>query len=557
MKTTKTQALCFLFSSVAVAAVPLSSCTYLVVQECQVDSECTATQQCNTGAGRCEAAPLPSTTVESGFQVETHAMAFPNFPGEDAASLMTAPLLQRMHGRQAMCTTSAGDCRLRPAAAEYLAVVNAALAGGRGEGFSILSALLFDGALSSAALGASGAHGMLLDGNPAVQEELAYWAASQYQRDVAPTTLVLDGEGVVRFLNREFAKAQHGMFRLGLVRVGSNGMLAGGLSLMPVSVTPAETEGRFVIKVYDSNHPGGARDLLVDVTAGTWEYQSSSDATNLDALYRGDAANQNRLFVSEALPRVGLHPAAFGQEMSADVTQVFGSGNLNLLATNADGLRAGEVGGVLLADIPGSTVLPTFGAFSPTQRSSLQLLVPGEATTLSVRANGTGGVDPMVVRAFHPGGFHKVSGMVVRDGQEATVAIAAGGALSLVPAAPGAATLVAGRSMPDGRDVTVKVLVPAAGILERVQLSLAASNGDPTLSLVAATEQLFQVDVTFTAENGESTFSGMVRVFPGGSTTLRAETWLASASMTADTDSNGDGQVETSEVIANLVNPAP
>jgi cysteine-rich repeat protein len=498
----------------------------------------------------CKLLPLPDVEVNSGFTMDKNAFRFPNFAGRDPDSTMTTELMQRMYGKQAVCASEYESCRLRPAAKEFQRLVNLSLQGGRCEGFAILSDLMFEGRVSPLEFGAEGPSSVdLVPAKP----ELAYWFATQYLYDVIRTsTRSLDAEGAVRFLAAEFSKPGHGMYRMGIFRKDDQGLSVGGHAIVPMAVIP-EGGKKYVIKVYDNNHPEDARDVRVDVGAGTWEYQASTNPANANALYQGTPSNGIRMIFAGARPRVGQHQCGFCTGTVEEARQVLAGAGLSLNATDDDGRNTGEVDGNLVAEIPDSLAIPVFSADSYEERTPLQLLLPpGSKLKLAIRTAGPRwAAEPAEVRAFSRGQMVGASDVEVGAGQQGSLEWDhATDSISYQLPTPGSVTLMYARANTQSQDLMVTFKLPPGGDVTRAMMTLNVA-GNPTLRVLSAAGAPTTAHLTVTRSS--ATHEEVLEIheaFPsGGSAEVDVASWGGEgSSVEVRVDNDGDGVPDETRV---------
>ena len=337
---------------------------------------------------------LPTKRVSSTFVFSRDAFSFANFGGIANGSAVSPEHMARMFGKDTVCVPSAGSvCHLTPIAKEYLRAVNDSIHGGRCEGFAVLSGLASRGEVDLAPFGADDARSLVLDGNRALGAEIAYWFATQYLRDVVPrSTTPTDAVGAVELLYAAFQKKDHPMYRIGMARLDEEtGALSGGHAILATYVAPGDDEGRYVIGVYDNNHPDAEREIVVDAEKNSWTYQASTNPDDPTTVYAGDPDNGNVLFLATVEPRQGEHPCTFcslDEDDPQALSQVFGSASTEIVAVHASGARVGEHRGHFVDEHEHGHVLPSFTAACHDCRDGMHLVVPhdgAEGTLLEIR----------------------------------------------------------------------------------------------------------------------------------------------------------------------------
>ncbi len=230
-------------------------------------------QAAATGDLQCQGTPREGVAVDpqaqacadNGFEFDADVFAFANWGG---TGHLDATGLVAMFGPDAVCADqSNGSCTLFPAAKDWLAQVNEAMAGGRCEGMAVVAAQLEDGGepVSMLQSGAQATVELLQETAPVV-EQIEYWWATQMVPEVAgPTAQVraLQPSEVVATLI-EGLRAGSG-YTLGMY---SNGA---GHAVTPFAVSQSP-DGSFDIAIYDNNDPTTIAHVFVDPVAQTWTY---------------------------------------------------------------------------------------------------------------------------------------------------------------------------------------------------------------------------------------------------------------------------------------------
>jgi hypothetical protein len=147
----------------------------------------------------CSDDPLPAE-VESGFEFEHDAFSFANFARDDQGFALDADSAARMCGKKLVCQNDALPCVPTQTAAGWIEGVNQTLYEGRSEGFAVLAQLLSLGKLDPNDFGAKTAAELALTGNPKLQAELAYWAATQSVPSALEGDKKLSAKNVMPFL---------------------------------------------------------------------------------------------------------------------------------------------------------------------------------------------------------------------------------------------------------------------------------------------------------------------------------------------------------------------
>jgi uncharacterized delta-60 repeat protein len=284
--------------------------------------------------------------LESGFAMANDSLAFPNFSSGYDASAMDAALVQRMFGDD-VCQNAASPCQLTPAARAFVNRANRAMGGGRCEGFAVMSSLFAEGRLSPETFGALTARELALDGNAALQREIAYWFATQLvpEATTVPTKQYMPRD-VMPALVKALKPDAKERWRLGIVRKKGK-VISGGHALTPIGYyADPKLKGVYWLRVYDNNTPDAERLLKIDTVNNRWEYEASENPKRMSRLYFGDDSNKNPLYLSPVFTREGVLPCFFCGSEGA--TQVSTEGGAQVSLETPDGttgVSEGELSG--------------------------------------------------------------------------------------------------------------------------------------------------------------------------------------------------------------------
>ena len=226
-----------------------------------IDSHCTNLPAPDLGGG--------TLCVDNGFRISTDDFAFDNWGRSTSADAnVTVQTLVDLFGRSAVCAPGPDDeCILRPATVQRLEEWNNFLAGGRCEGFATLSARFFLGMEDPSTYrdGASRV-AQLRRGDRGLDEALAYWWATQFLPEVTDRAATSRTRTPLRLVDDIIVGLAGGSgLTLGLYDDGS------GHAVTPFAVT--RRDGTYVVHIYDNNHPGERREVVVDASTDTWRYE--------------------------------------------------------------------------------------------------------------------------------------------------------------------------------------------------------------------------------------------------------------------------------------------
>jgi hypothetical protein len=127
-----------------------------------------------------------------------------------------------MCGEGVACTNGELPCELNPVANAWMKSTNVTLDQGRSEGFSILSLMFFSGQLDPSDFGGPTVADLRLTGNAKLQQELAYWAATQAVPSATANDVRHQAKDVVRFLAEVLSPDTQNHYRLAMSRCRSS-----------------------------------------------------------------------------------------------------------------------------------------------------------------------------------------------------------------------------------------------------------------------------------------------------------------------------------------------
>ena len=252
----------------------------------------------------------PILGLSSGFVVGRHGFSFANFRTEYPKAVLTGDLLQRMFGASNVCTGPTAPCTLTPGSATWLNSVNMAMQSGHCEGMAVLSQLMFLGRIDPKSFGAESANALQIDGNDALQQEIAFWSATQLNPlSIEPITTKLTAAEAITFFTEHMKPGSGDYYRLGLAQA-VDGHLVAPHGVTPISLEATSNGGAHNLHVYDSQFPGVERIVTLDLAKNRWEY-AGVDPQGAPRIYVGDSANGNRMVVAPVIARQAVLPCPF------------------------------------------------------------------------------------------------------------------------------------------------------------------------------------------------------------------------------------------------------
>lgn len=313
---------------------------------------------------QCGIKPVPDQ-ASSTFEMSRDSLAFPNFVTGYEDSVVDAESLQRMFG-PGVCAQPSSPCQLSSAARTFLKQANAAMAGGRCEGFAVLSDLMAARKIDPQAFGGASGRELTLEENPALQKELAYWFATQLVPGaVGSKTKAYTAREVLPLLADSFEEGAAEHFRIGIVRKEGKS-LTGGHALTPIGFYRDQTDKSvYWVRVYDNNFPDVERLMKLDTKNDRWEFEASTSPMKKSRLYYGDKTNNNKLYLAPIFSRQGVLPCPFCKGGGAQVATTGGTQATVSTPGGTTGVTEGD-----LTAAPGSSITPTFSNENDSEATS-------------------------------------------------------------------------------------------------------------------------------------------------------------------------------------------
>lgn len=300
--------------------------------------------------------------ADLGFRPETNGFSFENYGGDTGRINLIADDLRRMFGDAVCGSTAGGKCILTPPAQQWMDEVNKGMGGGHCEGFAALSLVFYENKEKPDQFGAPQTSKLQIDGNAALQREIAYYFATQ--ATVPTASNEIKGKTPSELLDILVNAYKNGAasgetYTMGIYQPG----FKGGHAITPYAVED-KGNGVFAVLVYDNNYPGIARNVMIDRNANIWSYEASTNPNEPSSLYKGDATT-GTLSITPTSPRLmtqvcsfcaqagGYAPGAKQQAPAQEYNQVWLDGDGRMLLTDKAGHNTGLVNGKMVNDIPG------------------------------------------------------------------------------------------------------------------------------------------------------------------------------------------------------------
>jgi hypothetical protein len=384
--------------------------------------------------------------ADIGFRPDADGFSFPNY-GDSGETNLTAGEVRRLFGDQ-VCAAVEGDaCVLSPVAAQWMQVQNASMGGGHCEGMAVLSKLFYTGYASPSDFGAASVPELQIEGNEALQREIAYWFITQATFPAREGIVEQTPSGVVNTLMTSLAAGQEGgeTYAIGIYKRDRSG----GHAVTPYAVED-RGDGIYWIMVYDNNYPGAARAIEVDTNADTWRYSGSTNPDEPADEYEGDAETFT-LELAPIQPRLGQQICPFCDEAGfeegeaeakgqvkgqapgaqAAYNEIWLDGNADLLITDMEGRSVGFRDGTFVNEIPGAiSNANKFGVNVWNIDAEPVYYIPTDID-FTISIDGSRLVEPSesTVTMLGPGYALEVSDILLDPGQIDTLDIAPDGSL--------------------------------------------------------------------------------------------------------------------------------
>ncbi|MEO5953853.1 MAG: hypothetical protein ABIQ44_15430, partial [Chloroflexia bacterium] len=311
----------------------------------------------------------PGMVADLGFRPDVNGFSFENYGGGgDTPRTNLAPEdVQRMFGDKVCGSKAGGKCILSPTAQQWMESVNNSMSGGHCEGFASLSLVFYENKEQPAVFGGDSTSALKLDGNDALQREIAYYFATQYTAPTAAGELKILPSKILEALIQSFsdktAENRQGgeTYTMGIYQRG----FKGGHAITPYAVEDMGGD-KYAVHVYDNNFPAADRILNIDKNAETWNYSASINPNEPESLYEGDAESLT-LSLTPTSPRLTTQvctfcdtpPAAYSPagkllQPQTEYNQVWLDGDGVMYVTDEQGHRVGFIDGKLVNEIPGA-----------------------------------------------------------------------------------------------------------------------------------------------------------------------------------------------------------
>jgi hypothetical protein len=321
------------------------------------------------------AAPPPPPAVgivaETGFSPTANGFSFQNYgttlsDGSTVPSNLTSADVQTIFGNIVCADAAIGKCDLIPEATAWMNQMNQEMADGHCFGFSVAADLVWQEKLNTSTYGAPKITGLDIYNNSVLQRIIARgWVFQTFASEQAQK-ITGDPNKILTKLEQVLKPNASQTYTVTIWK--SDG--SGGHAITPYAVK-YNGNGQYSVLIYDNNWPGDTtRAISFDTNKDSWSYQASSNPTETDSLYQGDAgSNSIMLFPTPPgqvtwpcpfcgnVPKPGSTAGATGSAVRTAAIYLAGSvtNHSHVLVTDQKGRHLGNVNGKIVNQIPGAT----------------------------------------------------------------------------------------------------------------------------------------------------------------------------------------------------------
>ena len=347
-----------------------------------------------------------------GFTSAANGFPFQNYTNMGVTNLTPAEM-RMIYGDGVCARVSGATCDLKPTAKVWMQQVNQAMNGGHCEGMAVLSLLLFHDIEPATKYGAAAVPGLMLNGNDALQRDIArYWA---FQVPLMNGRISGTPTEQVERLRPTFQPGATENYTIAFFKADKTG----GHAVTPYGIVD-NGDGTVNIQVYDNNFPAMERAIVVDTMANSWSYEAAANPGNPASLYQGDATT-NTLQLVPLSARLSQQPCSFCGDVMAQMMAprtVASAGDADILITDEQGRRLGQANGELVNEIPGATAVAFLSDdLWDDDQDPLYTIPAGSELTLEVSGRDLDTMSPTAVAVAGPGYVLAVDEILLDPGQ--------------------------------------------------------------------------------------------------------------------------------------------
>lgn len=513
--------------------------------------------------------PTPATNgslaADSGFDVKTDGFSFENYGNDTGISNLKANDMRRLFG-DAVCTKIKNNtCTLTSPARQWMKEINAAMDGGHCEGMAVASLHMFHQIEDPNTFGAPTTNELPFDGNTKLQEEIAYWWATQTTEPTMSKVITGKPSDVLKLLASSLSQGKDAsvFYSIGIYMEDGSG----GHAVTPVSITDLGNS-KYGLNVYDNNWPDELRTINVNIKTERWSYQASQNPKQADSLYSGDT-----LEITPSTPRLATQTCDFcgskgtksslksstrkntfilrASSKSPSTKKIKASTKGSTLFVTPDGKRIGYLNGKLINEIAGATIRVFKSA--PTvwdNRGTPIVSIPeGVAVTLKIISDPTYNYS---ISAFGDGKVVTVSNLSVSETKASELNF--GNTIKSVKIKSAVKTksniFVGDESTVMNKDTSTQftnVEIPVDGVA-----NVTSDNTNDQYSIGGNIEGKFGLNVVQTDNAGTVAFSNAaVKMLKGARMSfIVSSVSQDGASLDVNVDQNGDGSMDQHTTLA-------
>jgi hypothetical protein len=230
--------------------------------------------------------------IDTGFRPDINGFSFENYANYGCSDYycndtfpvenLTSIEMRRMFGDQVCRSVNMdGSCELLKVAESWMDEVNESMVGGHCEGMAVLSSLFFAGLKDPISFGDSSVHELNLQGNTTLQNEIAYWYATQWYMD--GHLIEEDPNTQLQTLIASYTKNPKILIPIGIYKRD----FSDGHAITAYAVEKKGNE-IYWIMVYDNNYPDEERYIIIDTKNNSWQYSGATMSDLAEDLYDGE-----------------------------------------------------------------------------------------------------------------------------------------------------------------------------------------------------------------------------------------------------------------------------
>lgn len=305
---------------------------------------------------------FPRMLADTGFRPERDGFGFENYGNDWKPTNLTAEEIRRLFGDRACATINGQVCVLTPPGQKWMEQQSDGMNGGHCEGMAVASILMFANKVDLNPFGGGTVFGWDIRTNVRLQREIGYWFVTQATSPASDRAIKGTPVEIVDLLIGALKPGAPETYTVG---VYAPPPLTGGHAVTPYAVEDMGNNIHHVL-VYDNNHPGKTRRLVVDRTKNTWELPLSTNPDEVEKPWHGDA-NSKTFDLTPSSTRITVQDCPFCEDTgnpqvgklgipSERFSEIYVEGNgAALVIIDAQGRRYGEANGVFVTEIPGVT----------------------------------------------------------------------------------------------------------------------------------------------------------------------------------------------------------